>query len=47
MKTSHSKYEYKYTDQTKLNALTDLAIQNIDKIYDYFNTEIDHIKIIF
>jgi len=39
MKTSHSKTNYKYTDQAKLNALTDLTVQHIDKIYSYFNIE--------
>lgn len=38
--TSHShKNTYKYKDQAKLNALTNLVVQHIDKIYNYFNIE--------
>ena len=40
MTTSHShKNTYKYKDQAKLNALTNLVVQHIDKIYNYFNIE--------
>ena len=40
MMTSHShKNTYKYKDQTKLNALTNLVVKHIDKIYNYFNIE--------
>ena len=40
MMTSHShKNTYKYKDQAKLNALTNLVVQHIDKIYNYFNIE--------
>ena len=39
MMTSPSHNTYKYNDQAKLNALTNLIVQNIDKIYDYFDTE--------
>ena len=39
---SHSNDSYKYKDQAKLNALTDTAVQYIDKIYDYLNTEIEY-----
>ena len=37
--TSPSHNTYKYKDQAKLNALTDLVVNNIDKIYSYFDTE--------
>ena len=37
--TSPSHNTYKYNDQAKLNALTDLTVQNIDKIYNYFDVE--------
>ena len=33
---------YKYNDQAKLNALTATAVQYIDKIYEYFDTEIEY-----
>ena len=37
MMTSHShKNTYKYKDQTKLNALTNLVVKHIDKIYNYY-----------
>ena len=40
MTTSHShKNTYKYKDQAKLNALTNLVVAHIDKIYNYFNIE--------
>ena len=40
MTTSHShKNTYKYKDQAKLNALTNLVVEHIDKIYNYFNIE--------
>ena len=40
MTTSHShKNTYKYKDQAKLNALTNLVVTHIDKIYNYFNIE--------
>ena len=39
MTTFHSHNIYKYKDQAKLNALTTLVVNNIDKIYNYFNTE--------
>ena len=40
MMTSHShKNTYKYKDQTKLKALTNLVVKHIDKIYNYFNIE--------
>ena len=45
MTTSPSHNTYKYNDQAKLNALTNLMVQNIDKIYDYFDLteqEINH-----
>ena len=34
---SHSNNTYKYNDQAKLNSLTTLVVQNIDKVYDYFD----------
>ena len=37
--TSPSHSTYKYNNQAKLNALTNLVVQNIDRIYDYFDTE--------
>ena len=37
--TSPSHDTYKYKDQAKLNALTNLVVNNIDKIYSYFDTE--------
>ena len=37
--TSPSHNTYTYKDQAKLNALTDLFVNNIDKIYSYFDTE--------
>ena len=40
MTTSHShKNTYKYKDQAKLNALTSLVVEHLDKIYNYFNIE--------
>ena len=40
MTTSHShKNTYKYKDQAKLNALTNLVVTHIDRIYNYFNIE--------
>jgi len=35
---SHSKYK----DQSKLNAITDLVVRNLDNFYNYFNTEIEY-----
>ena len=40
--TSPSHNTYKYKDQAKLNALTDLVVQYIDKIYNYFNVDISY-----
>ena len=40
--TSPSHDTYKYKDQAKLNALTNLVVNNIDKIYSYFDTEISY-----
>ena len=40
MTTSPSHDSYKYNDQAKLNALTATAVQYIDKIYEYMDTEI-------
>ena len=37
--TSPSHNTYKYKDQAKLNALTTLVVDNIDKIYSYFDTD--------
>ena len=37
--TSASHNTYKYKDQAKLNALTSLVVNHIDKIYSYFDTE--------
>ena len=37
--TSPSHNTYKYKDQAKLNALTSLVVNHIDKIYSYFDTE--------
>jgi len=37
MTMSHSNNTYKYNDQAKLNSLTTLVVQNIDKVYDYFD----------
>ena len=42
MTTSPSHNTYKYKDQAKLNALTDLVVQYIDKIYSYFNVDISY-----
>ena len=42
MMTSHSHSTHKYNNQARLNALTDLVVQNIDKIYSYFNTEVSY-----
>ena len=42
MTTSPSHDAYKYKDQAKLNALTDTAVQYIDKIYEYLDTEIEY-----
>ena len=42
MTTSPLHDTYKYNDQAKLNALTDLVVQNIDKIYSYFNVDISY-----
>ena len=42
MTTSPSHDTYKYKDQAKLNALTDLVVQYIDKIYSYFNVDISY-----
>ena len=33
---------HKYKNQAKLNAITDLTVQHIDRFYDYFNTEIEY-----
>ena len=42
MTISPSHDTYKYKDQAKLNALTDLVVQYIDKIYNYFNVDISY-----
>ena len=42
MTTSPSHDAYKYKDQAKLNALTATAVQYIDKIYEYMDTEIEY-----
>ena len=41
MTTSPSHDSYKYNDQAKLNALTATAVQYIDKVYEYLDTETD------
>ena len=33
---------HKYTEQTKLNAITNIAVTNVDRFYDYFNTDIEY-----
>ena len=33
---------HKYKDQAKLNAITELTVQHLDRLYDYFNTEIEY-----
>ena len=40
MTTSPSRESHKYNAQAKLHALTALAVQNIERIYSYFGTEI-------
>ena len=42
MTISPSHDSYKYNDQAKLNALTATAVQYIDKIYEYLDTEIEY-----
>ena len=42
MMTSPSHDIYKYKDQAKLNVLTNLVVQYIDKIYSYFNIDISY-----
>ena len=42
MTTYPSRESHKYNDQAKLNALTALAVQNIERIYGYFGTEISY-----
>ena len=33
---------HKYKDQAKLNAITNLAVEHIDRFYNYFNVDIEY-----